>query len=611
MSLIFRLKSKLNPSLLRLVTYLKPHRGKIAMSLVFMIGAGAASSLIAMLLGKLTDVGFYDQEAWIVVAAPIALIFISVLHGGSMFMSNYLLGKTSQAVLVKLRGEIFHKILHWPADTYQKNSTGNITSKFIFEANVALSNASKSCIILVRDSVQVVALTCVLVWNNWMLAIVSFIIAPMIFKLLRYISKRMKMIMETCQASFASILERVKEVYEGHRLIKLSDTYALEMDRFKRINDGVSKMMIDMTKVTSMGTPLTQLIFMSGVALVLAFAMFQISQRVITMGDFVTFLAALLLLMPPLRNLAGVNSGFVVMAVAAESIFATLDEADEADEGKVDLTTCKGDFVFEHVSMRYPNTKRDAVHEFNLEVKAGDCIALVGLSGSGKSTLVHMIPRFWNPTKGRILLDGIDIRDLKLESLRRHIAIVSQDVMIFDDTIRNNVLYGSPDATEAEVWKALEDASLADFVRTLPEGLDTVVGEGGSRLSGGQKQRLSIARAFLRNAPILILDEATSALDSENEMKIKGALVSLMKGRTTFMVAHRFSTIEHATKIVAMADGVVKEMGTRAELLEQNGLFAELLRLQSLEKREGKTENNNEGKTDGGSWHEVDGESGS
>lgn len=600
MSLITRLKSKLNPSLLRLVTYLKPHRGKIAMSIVFMIGAGAASSLIAMLLGKLTDVGFYDQEAWIVVAAPIALIFISVLHGGSMFMSNYLLGKTSQAVLVKLRGEIFHKILRWPAATYQKNSTGNITSKFIFEANVALSNASKSCIILVRDSVQVVALTCVLVWNNWMLAIVSLIIAPMIFKLLRYISKRMKTIMETCQASFASVLERVKEVYEGHRLVKLSDTYALEMDRFKRINDGVSKMMIDMTKVTSMGTPLTQLIFMSGVALVLAFAMFQISQGGITMGDFVTFLAALLLLMPPLRNLAGVNSGFVMMAVAAESIFATLDEADETDEGKVDLTTCKGDFVFEHVSMRYPNTKRDAVHEFNLEVKAGDCIALVGLSGSGKSTLVHMIPRFWNPTKGRILLDGIDIRDLKLESLRRHIAIVSQDVMIFDDTIRNNVLYGSPDATEAEVWKALEDASLADFVRTLPEGLDTVVGEGGSRLSGGQKQRLSIARAFLRNAPILILDEATSALDSENEMKIKGALVSLMKGRTTFMVAHRFSTIEHATKIVAMADGVVKEMGTRAELLEQNGLFAELLRLQSLEKREGKTENNNEGKTDGG-----------
>lgn len=241
MSLIYRLKSKFNtcPSLLRLVTYLKPHRGKIAMSLVFMIGAGAASSLIAVLLGKITDVGFYAQEVWIVLAAPVALIFISVLHGGSMFMSNYLLGKTSQAVLVTLRGEIFHKILRWPAATYQQNSTGLITSRFIFSANVSLSNASKSCIILVRDSVQVVALTCVLVWNNWMLAIVSLIIAPMIFMLLRYISKRMRTIMETCQTSFAVVLERVKEVYEGHRLVKLSDTYCLEMDRFNRINNAM------------------------------------------------------------------------------------------------------------------------------------------------------------------------------------------------------------------------------------------------------------------------------------------------------------------------------------------------------------------------------------
>lgn len=548
-----------------------------------MIGAGAASSLIAKLLGMLTDVGFYDQEAWIITAAPIALILISVLHGGSMFMSNYLLGKTSQSVLVKLRGEIFHKLLRWPAETYQKNSTGNVTSKFIFEANVALSNASKSCIILVRDSVQVLALTCVLVWNNWMLAIVSLVIAPMIIMLLRWINRRMKKIMETCQASFASILERVKEIYEGHRLIKLSDAYGVESERFKQINDGVSRMMIDMTKVTSMGTPITQVIFMSGVAVVLAFAMFQISEGQITMGDFVTFLAALLLLMPPLRNLAGVNSGFVMMAVAAESIFNTLDDKDEPDEGKTELSTCRGDVVFEHVTLRYPNAERDAVHDFNLEVKAGDCVALVGLSGSGKSTLVHMIPRFWNPTEGRILIDGVDTQDLTLESLRRHIAIVSQDVILFDDTIRNNIMYGTPEATEEEVWRAVEAAALTDFVKALPQGLDTPVGEAGGQLSGGQKQRISIARAFLRNTPILILDEATSALDSESEEKIKGALMTLMKGRTTFMVAHRFATIEHANLIVAMSDGVVKEVGTRKALLERNGLFAELSRLQALE----------------------------
>ena len=347
MSLIQRLKSKLNPSLLKLIGYLKPHKGKLIMSVVFMVCAGASSSLIASLLGKMTDAGFYEQQEWIVLGAPVALILIAFLHGGSMFMSNYLLGKTSQSVLLKLRSQIFHKLLRWPAETYQRNSTGNVTSKFVFEANVALSNASKSCIILVRDSIQVVALTCMLVWNNWMLAAASLVIAPVIVMLLRWINKRMKKIMQSCQSSFATVLERVKEICEGHRLVKLSDAYALESNRFKDINDGVSKMMVDMTKVTSMGTPLTQLIFMSGVAVVLGFAMFQISQGMITMGDFVTFLAALLLLMPPLRNLSGVNSGFVMMAVAAESIFSILNDADEADNGTVELKECRGDFVFE------------------------------------------------------------------------------------------------------------------------------------------------------------------------------------------------------------------------------------------------------------------------
>lgn len=562
------------------------------MSLLFMVCAGASSSLIAALLGKLTDAGFYDQKEWIVIGAPVALIGVAFLHGGSMFMSNYLLGKTSQSVLLKLRSEIYHKLLRWPAETYQRNSTGNVTSKFVFEANVALSNASKSCIILVRDSIQVVALTCMLIWNNWMLTGVSIVIAPVILFLLKWINKRMKTIMQSCQSSFASVLERVKEIYDGHRLVKLSDAYLAENARFGRINRDVSKMMVDMTKVTSMGTPLTQLIFMSGVSIVLGFAMFQISQGLITMGDFVTFLAALLLLMPPLRNLSGVNAGFVMMAVAAESIFSILDDKDEEDKGTVELKECRGDFIFDHVSLRYPNADRDAVHDFNLELKAGDCVALVGLSGSGKSTLVHMIPRFWNPTEGRILIDGIDAQNLTLESLRRHIAIVSQDVILFDDTIRNNIMYGTPDATEEQVWKAVEAAALTDFIHSLPQGLDTPVGEAGSLLSGGQKQRVSIARAFLRNTPILILDEATSALDSESEEKIKDALLTLMKGRTTFMVAHRFATIEHANLIVAMADGEVKEMGTREELLQRNGLYAELSRLQLLDTKGNKKTNN-------------------
>ena len=571
-----------NPSLRRLFSYLPPYRWYIVLSVFFMVAAGAASSLIAKLLGELTDIGFYNQAPWIVIAAPVGLIFISLLHGGSMFMSNYLLGKVSQSVLMTLRQQIFHKFLRWPASAYQKNSAAFISSKFVFEANVALSNATKSAIILVRDSCQTIALTVMLIWHNWMLALVSLVIAPFVFYLLRYISKRMKTIMGSCQESFASVMVRVKEAYAAERLIKICGTYGFEGRRFEHINEQLRKMMIDMTKVMSLGTPLTQLICMSGVAFVLAFAMYQTHMGYLTFGDFVTFLAALLLLMPPLRNLAGVNAGFVMMAVASESIFATLDEAEELDAGKVSLDGCRGDVVFDHVSMRYPGADRDAVHDFNLTVQAGQTIALVGLSGSGKTTLVNLIPRFWNATSGRILIDGKDTQEVTLASLRRQISIVSQDVRLFDDSIRNNIAYGMPGATDEDIWRAVKAAALDDFILSLPEGLDSPVGEGGCKLSGGQKQRVSIARALLKDAPILILDEATSALDSESEAKIQGALANLMQGRTTFVVAHRLSTIENADKIVAMADGLVKEVGTRAELLEKNGLYADLCRLQAL-----------------------------
>lgn len=572
----------ITPALRRLFAYLPPYRWQIALAVLFMVGAGAASSLIATLLGKLTDIGFYNQEPWIVIAAPVGLIFVSVLHGGSMFMSNYLLGKVSQSVQRTLREQIFHNFLRWPAAAYQRNSAAFISSKFVFEANVALQRATKSCIILVRDSCQVVSLTAVLLWHNWMLAFVSLVIGPFIVMLLRYISRRMKTIMSSCQESLASVLVRVKEAYGAERLIKISNTYEFETKRFAGINEAVRRMMVDMVKVTSLGTPVTQLICMTGVAFVLAFAMYQTHMGYLTFGDFVTFLAALLLLMPPLRNLAGVNAGFVMMGVAAESIFATMDEPFEADEGKTVLERCRGDVVFEHVTLRYPGAAQDAVHDFCLEAKAGDSIALVGLSGSGKTSLVNMIPRFWNPTSGRILIDGIDSQQVTLASLRRQIAIVSQDAVLFDDTIRNNIAYGSENATEEDIWRAVEAAALTDFITSLPQGLDTPVGEAGGRLSGGQKQRISIARALLKDAPILILDEATSALDSESEAKIKDALERLMQGRTTFIVAHRLSTVENATRIVAMAEGLVKESGTRAELLEQNGLYAELCRLQAL-----------------------------
>lgn len=572
----------INPSLKRLLTYLPPYRWQIVLAVVFMVAAGAASSLIATLLGKLTDIGFYNQEPWIVVAAPIGLVLISILHGGSMFMSNFLLGKVSQSVLSDLRAQIYQKLIRWPAPSYQANNSSAIASKFVFEANVALSNATKSCIILVRDSWQVISLTIVLLWHNWTLALVSLVIVPVVAMTLRAIANKMRAVMATCQESFATVLTRVRETYDGHRLVKLSNAYDLEVDRFSSINRAVQQMMLDMTKITSLGTPLTQLICMTGVAIVLAFAMYQAHIQALTLGDFVTFLAALLLMIPPLKNLAGVNTGFVMMGMAAESIFASIDEHAEDNSGKETLDECRGEVTFENVSLRYPGASTEAVRNFSLTAPTGSCIALVGLSGAGKSSIVHMIPRFWNPTEGRILIDGRDIRTFTLESLRKHIAIVSQDVFLFDDTIRNNIAYGMPNATDQDVAKVVEAAALTDFIASLPQGLDTFVGEAGNRLSGGQKQRLSIARALLKNAPILILDEATSALDSQSEAQIKVALLHLLKGRTTFIVAHRLSTIEHATTIIAMAGGEIKEQGTRDELLAKNGLYAELCRLQAL-----------------------------
>lgn len=576
------IKARFSPSLLRLVGYLGPYRWKIALAIFFMITAGAASGLIATLLGKLTDLGFYEQDPWIIYAAPIGLICISILHGGSMFMSNLILGHVSQSVMATLRAQIYQKLIRWPAPTYQKNNSGKIASKFIFQANVALSNATKSSIILVRDSFQVLSLTLVLIWHNWMLALVSLLIGPMVAYLLRYISNRMRAVMNACQSSFGSILGNVRETYDGHRLVKISNAYDFETQRFKETNEGIRNMMIEMTKVTSLGTPVTQFIFMVGVAIVLGFAMYQSHLGMISLGDFVTFLAALLLLMPPLKNLAGVNAGFVMMDTASKSIFASIDEKEESDTGTEVLEHCRGDVIFDHVSLRYPKTKKDAVHDVTLHAKPGDVIAFVGLSGAGKSSIVQMIPRFWNPTQGKILLDGHDITSLTLESLRRHIAVVTQDVILFDGTIRDNIIYGTPEATDAEIAHAIEAAALTDFIASLPQGLDTPVGEAGGRLSGGQKQRISIARALLKNAPILILDEATSALDSESEAKIKDALTRLMAGRTTFIVAHRLSTIENATTIVAMADGKVQEMGTREDLLAKPGLYAELVRLQAI-----------------------------
>ena len=570
-----------DPALTRLFRYALPYKWQLVMASIWIVGAASMSSLTATLLGKLTDLGFYEKEPWVIAAAPATLIGVTLLYAVSTVMSTYLLTKISQSILVTLRTELFARILHWPFANYQSHSTGLVCSKFVNEANIALGGAVSAAIILVRDSLQIIALFAVLFWQNWQLTLVALVVGPVGALIMRAISQRTKRIVKASQAAIAGILSRVQESYKAERLVKISDTYDFEMDRFRPINQKIRRTELKRQIMQGLGTPVTQVITMSGVAVVVAYALFEAQAGRLTIGEFITFLSAMMLLMPPLQHLAGLNTTFASISVAAKSIFDTMDEAVEEDKGTVELQDVKGAIEFKDVRLTYPGTTREAIKGVTLSVRPGEHVALVGLSGSGKSSMVNLVPRFWSVTSGAVTVDGVNVEDCTLASLRNHIAVVSQNVILFDTTIRENIAYGMPEVSEAAIEKAVEAAALTEVVAALPKGLDTPVGEAGGLLSGGQKQRISIARALLKDAPILILDEATSALDSESENQIKEALETLMKGRTCLTVAHRLSTIDRADRIVVMQDGVIVEEGTPAELLAKGGAYARMVRLQT------------------------------
>ncbi len=570
-----------DPALTRLFRYALPYKWQLVMASVWIVGAASMSSLTATLLGKLTDLGFYEKEPWVIAAAPATLIGVTLLYAVSTVMSTYLLTKISQSMLVTLRTELFARILHWPFANYQSHSTGLVCSKFVNEANIALGGAVSAAIILVRDSLQIIALFAVLFWQNWQLTLVALVVGPVGALIMRAISQRTKRIVKASQAAIAGILSRVQESYKAERLVKISDTYDFEMDRFRPINQKIRRTELKRQIMQGLGTPVTQVITMSGVAVVVAYALFEAQAGRLTIGEFITFLSAMMLLMPPLQHLAGLNATFASISVAAKSIFDTMDEAVEEDKGTVELKNVKGAIEFKDVHLTYPETTREAIKGVTLSVRPGEHVALVGLSGSGKSSMVNLVPRFWSVTSGAVTVDGVDVEDCTLASLRNHIAVVSQNVILFGTTVRENIAYGMPEVSEAAIEKAVEAAALTEVVAALPQGLDTPVGEAGGLLSGGQKQRISIARALLKDAPILILDEATSALDSESENQIKEALETLMKGRTCLTVAHRLSTIDRADRIVVMQDGVIVEEGTPAELLAKGGAYARMVRLQT------------------------------
>ena len=566
-----------DPSLRRMAGMVLQHRPILALAFCTMLIDSGCQVFIAKLTARLLAHGIVPAIYWI----PPAFVAVFLVRGLANFSSSFLVSSVSQRVLVELRQSMFQRLLRWPQSTLENTPSGLVISKFINEASNALNLAAEVLTTMVRESLTTVGLVVLLLYDNWRLTLPTLIVGPVIAVVLRSFSSRLRRLNVDSQAMLGEMTRAVQEGHEASRVIKVYDGEAYELKRFDGINQRLRRFAMKMQVAWSAATPATQLIAAVGLALVISFAMWQGNNGNLTNQQFIEFLTAALLVLQPLRHLASINSPIARMSAAADSVFTMIDSASEVETGTREVEHAKGAITFRKVGFTYTGAPGPALHDIDLDVRPGETIALVGPSGAGKTTLVNLIPRFIRPTSGEILLDGAPVADFTLRSLRGQIALVSQDVVLFDDTIGANIAYGGRgDASPEQVRAAAEAAFLLPLIESLPHGFNTRIGENAVKLSGGQRQRLSIARALLKNAPILLLDEATSALDNESERFIQLSLERLMRGRTTFVVAHRLTTIERADRIVVMEGGRIVEIGSHAELIDRKGLYAGLHRIQ-------------------------------
>ncbi len=569
----------------RLLRYVKPYWPAFVAVVLAMVVYAATEAGTAMVMKPLMDGGFVERDRSIIVLIPFAIIGLFIVRGLADFFTTYGLGWIARNVIKTLREEMFNKLLMLPAGFYDHSTSGQLMSKLLYDVEQVASAATDAVLTIIRDSLTIIGLLAWMFYLNGFLSLFILVTVPFIALLVYYVSIRFRRLSKNIQNSMGDVSHVSGEIIEGHREIKTFGGQDYEARRFDRVNQGNRRQQMKKIATDAISQPLTALIAAVGLSLVIYIATLPEMLETITVGGFISFVTAMMMLLTPLKRLTKVNAKLQAGVAAAESIFRLLDEKPEVDDGKLSMDRAEGHIEYRDVSFSYNEDKGKVLSHVSFEARPGQTVAFVGHSGSGKTTLVSLLARFYNIDQGRILIDGVDINQLKLADLRRQISLVNQQVVLFNDSIANNISYGQTgEVSEQDIIEAARSAHAWDFIQRLPEGLQTQVGENGVLLSGGQRQRLAIARALLRDSPILILDEATSALDSEAERHIQAALENLMQQRTTLVIAHRLSTIENADLIVVMHNGEILETGTHAELIARGAHYAELHRLQFQER---------------------------